>query len=541
MTLNTVDIVIIAIYAVSLLAIALAVSREEGGRDKNTEDYFLAGKALPWWAIGASLVAANISAEQIIGQSGQGYVVGLAIAAYEWQAAIVLLVVAKFFLPIFLKRGIYTMPQFLEQRYGPGVKTLMSAYWLALYTAVNLTTVLWLGGLAVASLLGLPVFTAMAGLTVFAILYSIYGGLKAVALTDIIQLVILLVGGAAITWIALDLVGGDAGAAAGFGRLMGELPGHFKMILSPDHPAYDDLPGIWTLLGGLWVLHFSYWGFNQYIIQRALGAESLEEAQKGLAFAAFLKLLVPIIVVIPGIAAVILAQQGQLDAAALDPASCATVGDATTCGKPDRVYGELMAIAPNGLRGLIFAALIAAIVSSLASMMNSIATIFTMDVYRSAVRDRPEGHYVLVGRLTAFVAIVVALFLAEPFIGGFESGFQTVQEYTGFVAPGIVAVFLLGFFWKRATTGGAYAALIGAVVLNIALKFTAASMPFVIRIWIVFLVCMLAGALVSAATSQAADNHTVELKDISFATTPLFNVLGVVVAMLLTAIYVVFW
>ena len=284
MVLETIDIIIIAGYALALLGIALAVSREPAGHEKNTEDYFLAGRALPWWAIGASLIASNISAEQIVGQSGQGFAIGIAIAAYEWQAAIVLLIVAKYFLPIFLKRRIYTMPQFLDQRFGAGVKNVMSVYWVALYTAVNLTGVLWLGGLTISTLTGWEVLYSMMALAGFAALYSLYGGLKAVALTDIIQVVILVLGGLAITWFALDALPAD-GAMGGFGYLMQEMPGHFEMILAPGDNGYDALPGIWTLLGGLWVLHFSYWGFNQYIIQRALGAENLGEAQKGLAFA----------------------------------------------------------------------------------------------------------------------------------------------------------------------------------------------------------------------------------------------------------------
>jgi len=275
--MTTVDVMIVVLYAVGLFGLAQWVSRDLG-HTKTTEDYFLAGRTLPWWAIGASLIAANISAEQVIGQSGQGYVVGLAIAAYEWQAAIVLLVVAKYFLPIFLKREIYTMPQFLQTRYGTGVKSLMSFYWIVLYTAVNLTAVLWLGGLAIESLTGISVMSAMIGLAAFAVLYSVYGGLKAVALTDIIQVVILILGGFAITWLALDAVGAGQGALSGLARLGKEVPGHFIMILDESHSNYGDLPGIWTLLGGLWVLHFSYWGFNQYIIQRALGAESLAEA-----------------------------------------------------------------------------------------------------------------------------------------------------------------------------------------------------------------------------------------------------------------------
>ncbi len=528
MALTSLDLFIVGLYASALLAIALWVSREPKGATKDTEDYFLAGRALPWWAIGASLIASNISAEQIIGQSGQGFAVGIAIAAYEWQAAIVLLIVAKWFLPIFLKRGIYTMPQFLDQRYGHGVKSLMSVYWIVLYTAVNLTTVLWLGGLAMNSLTGWPVMICMAALGSFAALYSLYGGLKAVALTDIIQVVILIFGGLAITWIALDLIGDADGALGGLARIYNEMPGHFEMILARDHPAYSDLPGIWTLLGGLWVLHFSYWGFNQYIIQRALGAESLAEAQKGLAFAAFLKLFIPLIVVIPGIAAVTLASQGSLDGGAL-------------AEKSDRTYGELMKLAPAGLRGLIFAALIAAVVSSLASMMNSISTIFTMDVYRSMIGGRPERHYVTIGRLAAFAAMGFALVLAQPFIGGFESGFQTVQEYSGFIAPGVVAVFLLGFFSKRTNAAGAFTALFASIGVNIALKFGMPDVPFIIRIWIVFMSCLVAAILASRSTPAPQTDRTVALGDIAFATSVIFNVLAVAVVVILAGLYMFLW
>ena len=544
MKLVTVDLIVLAIYAVGLLSLALWVSREPAGETRDTEDYFLAGKSLPWWAIGASLIAANISAEQLIGQSGQGFVVGLAIAAYEWQAAIVLLVVAAFFLPIFLKLGVYTMPQFLDRRYGGGVKNLMSVYWIALYTLVNLTTVLWLGGLAVQSLTGISIFWTMVGLAGFAALYSLYGGLKAVALTDIIQVVILIIGGFAITWISLNLVGGDEGGFAGLARIYDEVPGHFKMILANDHPSYGDLPGIWTLLGGLWVLHFSYWGFNQYIIQRALGAESLPEAQKGLAFAAFLKFLIPIIVVIPGIAALLLASDAygnQLNAALLDPAICGDAGNTGTCGKPDRTYGELMNLMPAGLRGLVFAALVAAIVSSLASMMNSISTIFTMDLYRDFRSDRSQAHYVTVGRLTAFTAMIIALIAAQPFQQGFQSGFQTVQEYTGFIAPGVVGVFLLGFFWKRANTAGAFAILIGSILMNILMKIGVPDMPFVIRVWIVFLACVVLGVAVSLATKGPEADQSIDLSDISFATTSGFKKTAAVVVAIFVGTYVLFW
>jgi len=529
MTLQLLDLLVVAAYGIGLLAIATIVSREPAGQKKDTEDYFLAGKALPWWAIGASLIAANISAEQIIGQSGQGYVVGLAIAAYEWQAAIVLLIVAKYFLPIFLERKIFTMPQFLETRFGPAVKSITAVFWIVLYTAVNLTSILWLGGLAVSAVTGWAVLPAMLGLAAFAVVYSVYGGLKAVALTDIIQVVILIAGGFAILWISLGLVGGPAGPIAGLGTLLRELPGHFDMILRPEHPNYMDLPGIWTLLGGLWVLHFSYWGFNQYIIQRALGAQDLAEAQKGLAFAAFLKLLVPVIVVIPGIAALWLAQQGLLDGAALSQA-------------PDSTYGTLMTLVPAGLRGLVFAALIAAIISSLASMMNSISTIFTMDIYRDYVStNRTEAHYVFVGRLTAVAAVAIALLLAQPFLGGMKSAFQTIQEYTGFIAPGVVALFLLGFFWSRANAAGAFALLLSSLVLSVVAKLGLPELPFVLRIWIVFIACLGVGVFVSLMTSPPEAGRPVALTGLNFKTRSGFNLSALVIAAILAGIYAVFW
>ena len=526
--LSTIDLFVIGLYAVVLLSVALYVSTRKTTANMSSEDYFLAGKSLPWWAIGASLIAANISAEQIIGQSGQGFVVGLAIAAYEWQAAIVLIIVAKYFLPIFLEKKIYTMPQFLELRFGSAIKSMMAVFWVVLYTAVNLTAVLWLGGLALTALTGWNVVAAMMGLAAFAVIYSLYGGLKAVALTDIIQVVVLIAGGFAITGIVLSLVGDGAGIFAGLGMLMGEIPGHFKMILAPENPSYNNLPGIWTLLGGLWVLHFSYWGFNQYIIQRALGAESLAEAQKGLAFAAALKLLIPIIVVIPGIAALYLAREGQLDMARL-------------AASPDSTYGILMGLVPEGLRGLVFAALIAAIVSSLASMMNSISTIFTMDIYRGLIApDRTEAHYVTIGRLTSAVAIVIAVILARPFLGGMESAFQAIQEYTGFIAPGIVSVFLLGMFWKGCNAQGAFAMLVISVLANIALKFISPDLAFVIRIWIVFLSCLVVG-YVASNLDKGDDMRAINLGGMNFVTTQGFNRSAVALSLVLVAIYVYFW
>ena len=368
MSLTTLDLAVVVLYAVGLLSIALWVSREPAGETKNTEDYFLAGKSLPWWAIGASLIAANISAEQIIGQSGQGFVVGIAIAAYEWQAAIVLLIVAAFFLPIFLKRGIYTMPQFLETRFGDSVKSTMAVFWIFLFTAVNLTTVLYGGTLAINAVTELAVFPGMAMLAGFALLYSLYGGLKAVALTDIIQVVILIVGGFAITILVLSMVG-DGGAVNGLQTLKSEIPEHFEMILSRDHPQYMNLPGIWTLLGGLWVLHFSYWGFNQYIIQRRARRREFGRSPARTSVRCAFEVPDTSDRCHPG------------DCRALDGSErpsgyvCARSGHVSNrwrrrgLRKPDSTYGVLMTLMPTGVRGLIFAALIAAIVSSLASMI----------------------------------------------------------------------------------------------------------------------------------------------------------------------------
>jgi len=531
MFLSTLDLFVVAIYAIILFALAQYVSREPKGAHKNTEDYFLAGKSLPWWAIGASLVAANISAEQIIGMSGEGFRIGLAIAAYEWQAAIVLIIVAKYLLPIFLKREIYTMPQFLETRYGEGVKITMSAFWIVLYTIVNLTAVMWLGSLAVNTLTGVSLFWGMAGLAAFALAYSMFGGLKAVALTDMLQVTILVIGGFIIAWLTMGMIGGDGGVANGFKRLYTEFPDKFDMIFEKDHFAYEQMPGIWTLLGGLWVLHFSYWGFNQYIIQRALGAKSVGEAQKGLVFAAALKLLMPLIIVLPGIAAVMLAapEIGTIDPGVLESAS-------------DRAYPEVMKIMPSGLRGLIFAALIAAIVSSLASMVNSISTIFTMDIYRDYVaKDKSETHYVMIGRITAVVAMFIALLTAKPLLGNMESAFQAIQEFTGFIAPGIVAVFLMGMFYKRTNSAGAFAMLAVTLIASYGLKAFMPDFPFVNRVWITFLACLAVGALVSHVTEMPKAGQAVVLGDINFKTSRNFNLWTIIIAIILIALYAIFW
>lgn len=525
MSITPIDYAIIALYGVMLIVIASLVSRNKAGETRDTEDYFLAGKALPWWAIGASLIAANISAEQIIGMSGSGFAVGLAIASYEWMSALTLIIVGKYALPIFLKRGIYTMPQFLDSRFGPSVKYVMSIFWIVLYTVVNLTTIMWLGATAIHTLTGLDMFYGMMALGAFAAAYSLYGGLKAVAFTDIIQVVLLVFGGILITWIALGKVG-DGNAFAGFGTLMGEMPDKFDMILSRDNPEYKNLPGIGVLLGGMWVMNISYWGFNQYIIQRALGAKSLKEAQSGIVFAASLKMIMPFIIVIPGIAAAYLVANGTV----------------APFEKADQAYPTMMALAPVGIRGLIFAALIAAIVSSIGSMMNSISTIFTMDLMKPLfMRDAPEAKLVMTGRSVSFVALIIALFLATPLLGSADQVFQKIQNWTGLVTPGIVAIFTLGMFWKRATEIGGLAAVISSVALSGAWPSIFPDMPFMDRVGIVYLLALAIGIAVSFLQKQQSDSATVDLKQIDFKTSKAFNVSAVLITVVLIGLYGYWW
>lgn len=522
--LSPVDLAVVAAYAVILLLLALYVSRDKVEREtpakKTARDYFLAGNALPWWAVGASLIAANISAEQIIGMSGSGYAIGLAIASYEWMAAITLILVGKYLLPIFLERRIFTMPQFLEQRFDHRVRMVMAFFWLGVYVFVNLTSILWLGALAVNTVAGLDMLYALVFLGLFSLGYSLYGGLRAVALTDLIQVVLLVLGGLLLAFILLDLVAEGRGLVAGFTTLLDRAPEKFDMILSPDNPHYVSLPGLSVLIGGMWIMNISYWGFNQYIIQRALAAKSLSEAQKGIAFAAFLKLLMPIIVVLPGIAMFVLS------------------ADLET---PDKAYPMAMTLLPVGIKGLVFAALIAAIVSSLASMTNSISTIFTMDIFSNMVREERHGNLVTVGRITSVAAMVVAMLCAKPLLGNFDQAFQYIQEFTGFFTPGIVVIFLLGMFWKKTTANGALAAAIGSAVASFALKMLWPELPFIDRVGLVFLFCAMLAVAISYFEGNREQSGAVETADMDFSTSRAFNLSAVLVAVILAALYATWW
>lgn len=520
MTLSNLDMAIFVAYILGLLFVAYWVSREEKGHQKNTNEYFLAGNSLPWWAIGASLIAANISAEQIIGMSGSGYAIGLGIASYEWMAALTLMLVGKYCLPIFLKKQIYTMPQFLQQRFDNRVRTTLAIFWLAVYVFVNLTAVLWLGALAVNALTGIDLFWSMALLALFSVSYSLYGGLKAVAFTDILQVVLLVFGGLFMSYLALDMIGAGAGVLAGFDTLLAKAPEKFDMILSPDNPHYVSLPGISVLVGGMWVMNLSYWGFNQYIIQRALAASSLREAQKGIAFAAFLKLLMPIIVVLPGIAAVLILPD---------------------LAKPDQAYPQLMALMPSGLKGLIFAALVAAILSSLASMTNSVATLFTMDLYAQVKPAESQQHYVLVGRAVSLLSLLIALFTAKPLLGDFDQAFQYIQEFTGFFTPGIVVLFFMGMFWKKTTADAALLAAVGSAVFSFLFYQFWPALPFMDRVGLVFLLCLGLAIVVSLLQGNKAQAGAVELNDISFSTSKGFSLSLVLVVLILVVFYSVWW
>lgn len=521
MYLSSLDLIIISIYCISIISIATYVSRKPTGLERSAEDYFLAGRSLPWWAIGASLIAANISAEQIIGMSGQGFVVGMAIAVWELTAAIALIVMAKFFLPLFLEKKIYTMPQFLRERFDNRVSLVLSFFWLIVYIFINLTSVLWLGSMAINSLTGIDPVYGLIALALFSLAYSLSGGLKAVALTDIIQVILLIFGGLAVSYIALNLISENQGIFKGLSIVYQEMPEKFDMILSKDNPSYSNLPGIWILIGaGVWIGHFAYWGFNQYITQRALGAKSLHEAQKGIMFAAYLKLLMPLVIVLPGICAAILFPLLE---------------------KSDQAYPSMMTLLPSGLLGLTFAALIAAIVSSLASMTNSISTIFTMDIYKTFTKDIPsQTKLVKIGRTAVITSLIIAVIAAKPLLGSFESVFQYIQEFTGLFTPGILIIFLVALFWKKATTLSVLITAIASVAMSLTFKYFFPDLAYIHRMGLVFFASGLACYVTALAQGYEDQLKAINLNDISFKTSKIFNLNASIVCILLILIYATF-
>ena len=548
------DIIVFVSYCVLILAIGLYVSRNKNGKKKTAEDYFLAGKSLPWWAVGASLIAANISAEQFIGMSGSGFALGLAIASYEWMAAITLLVVAKYFLPIFIEKELYTIPEFIEKRFSTNLKTILAVFWIALFVFVNLTTVLYLGGKALDTVIGTGdgsiLITSIVGLALFAAAYSLWGGLAAVAWTDVVQVVVLIFGGFMMTYYALLFVSGDANSwIVGLKDVYNTVPERFSMILSKGEiftpngkDAWWDLPGLAVLVGGIWVANLYYWGFNQYIIQRTLAAKNLKEGQKGLVFAAFLKLLIPIFVVLPGIIAYVMVldpETGNFIKESLPSSFLAPDGSISN----DNASPWLIkTIIPIGLKGLILASLAAAIVSSLASMINSTSTIFTMDIYKSLINKKAsDDKMVKVGRISGFIALMIALVIA-PQLGSLGQVFQFIQEYTGVVSPGILAVFLMGLFYKKATNN---AAILGVLLsIPIAMYFKIApdswffvNIPFMHQMLITCLGTIFIIYLVSFIEGNKDNPKAIHLSKELFKTSTIFNVSAFVVLLITVFLY----
>jgi len=554
-TLQSLDYLIFLFYFVIVAGYGYWIYNRKKSAQASTTDFFLAEGSLTWWAIGASLIASNISAEQFIGMSGSGFKMGLAIASYEWMAAATLIVVAVFFLPIYLKNNIFTMPQFLEKRYNSTVSLVMAVFWLLLYVVVNLTSILYLGAIAVKEISGLNVFFCMGLLGLFGIFITL-GGMKVIGYTDVIQVFFLVLGGLATTYIAFNLVAdhfGQSGVIAGFNLTMEKANDHFHMIFDRNNANYLELPGLAVLVGGMWIVNLNYWGCNQYITQRALGAD-LKTARNGLLFAAFLKLLMPIIVCLPGIAAYVLHQQGNFQQEMLQNGEL----------NPDRAYPVLLNLLPLGLKGLAFAALTAAIVASLAGKANSISTIFTLDIYKKINPEASEKYLVRIGRITVVVAIVIALIIA-PFMGiDKKGGFQYIQEYTGFVSPGIFAMFLLGFFWKKTTANAALFATIGGFLLSVFFKllpywvdlsflsstgFSALNkkegvyeIPFIDRMSLVFLICIIGMFIISLLELKGRKNPKgLEIDRSMFRTSPGFTVGALLVLGILTALYTIFW
>ncbi len=554
-TLHSIDYIVFLTYFFVVAGYGWLIYKRKKSTESDSKGYFLAEGSLTWWAIGASLIASNISAEQFIGMSGSGFKMGLAIATYEWMAAATLLIVAIFFIPVYLKNKIFTMPQFLNNRYNSTVAMIMAVFWLLLYVLVNLTSILYLGALAINSISGINTTLCMYMLATFAIFITL-GGMKVIGYTDVLQVFFLILGGLVTTYIAMDLVAtefGTTGIINGFNIIAREAPDHLHMIFKQDNSNYMDLPGLTVLIGGMWIVNLNYWGCNQYITQRALGAD-LKTARAGILFASFLKLLMPVIVVLPGIAAYVLYQKGLFQNDMIQEGEL----------NPDKAYPVLLNLLPIGLKGLAFAALTAAIVASLAGKANSIATIFTLDIYKKKINPGvDEKNMVLIGKATVVVAMVLAVIIA-PLMGiDKKGGFQYIQEYTGFVSPGIFAMFILGFFWKGTTSNAALFATVGGFVLSLIFKFLPVvvnlsflqplgfakdngkgiyEIPFLDRMGFVFAICVAGMVLISIYDNKRGIKPKamiVERKMFSVDTS--FAVGSLVVVGILAALYTIFY
>lgn len=585
-----IDYVIFFLYFALVACYGFWIYRKKKKAVQDTKDFFLAEGALTWWAIGAALIASNISAEQFVGMSAQGFTIGLAISTYEWMAAATLVIVGIFFMPVYLKNKIFTMPQFLENRYNSTVSMIMAVFWLLLYVVVNLTSILYLGAKAVENLSGLNIYYIMIALAICGVIIAL-GGMKVVGYTSVIQVLFLILGGLATTYIAVDLVSSHLGGHGfwdGFKIMREKAPEHFHMIIRnnvsqqnpniifPNFNPYSDLPGLTILIGGMWIVNLNYWGCNQYITQRALGA-NLNTGRNGLLFAGFLKLLMPLIVVIPGIAAFVLWKEvgGQYKSNMITQELVNS--ELVQKGfNQDNAYGMLLGFLGPGLRGLSFAALTAAVIASLAAKVNSISTIFTLDLYKKKIKPQAtEQELVKVGKITIVIAMILGIILC-PFLGFEKGGFRFIQEYTGFVSPGIFAMFILGFFWKKTTSNAALFATVGGFIFSVILKLLpglgdnalaflsplgwstpvpyggkdyisnpvgyAYEIPFLDRMGIVFVLCLIGMVIISLWDNRRGHiPKGLEVDTKMFRVTPGFAIGALIICGILAALYIGFW
>ncbi len=540
-TLQTADYIVFLIYFIAVSAYGYYIYHRKKSKTTSSKEFFLAEGSLTWWAIGASLIASNISAEHFIGMSGSGFKIGLAISTYEWMAAATLILVAVFLLPIYLKNKIYTMPQFLAQRYSDTVSTIMAVFWLLVYVFVNLTSIIYLGSLAISSISPLSFEWSIAGLSIFSIIVTL-GGMKVIGYTDVIQVLVLLIGGLVTTYLALTLLadkfGYEGDILSALGVLRKEAPDHFHMILDKSNPNYMDLPGLSVLIGGMLINNLAYWGCNQYIVQRALGAD-LKTARNGILFAAFLKLLIPVIAVLPGIIMYVLHQNGMFQQEMTDAGVL----------KPDHAYPTLMNLLPAGLKGVAFAALTAAIVASLAGKANSISTIWSLDIYKKYFnKEAPDRKVVKVGRWAVIISMLIAA-LITPALRSLDQAYQFIQEYAGFLSPGVLAIFLLGMFWKRTTAAAALAGAVITIPVSTILKFLPdwtggafPNYPFLDRMTITFFTVILVMVAISLIWPKGEkDRHTIEVDKSLFKVNPAFIVGSVIICGILAALYTIFW
>lgn len=538
--LQTEDYLVFFAYLAVVSAYGYYVHRKKTGTGTGSKDFFLAEGSLTWWAIGASLIASNISAEHFIGMSGSGFALGLAISTYEWMAAATLIIVAVFFIPLYLKNKITTMPQFLSKRYNDQVSTIIAVFWLLVYVFVNLTSIIYLGAIAITSISNISFGVCTAGLILFSLILTL-GGMKVIGYTDVLQVLVLILGGLITTYLALTLLSSHFGYGkdvwTGLSLMRQKADSHFHMIFSSDHPYYKDLPGLSVLIGGMWINNLNYWGCNQYITQRALGAD-LKTARNGILFAAFLKLLIPVIAVLPGIAVYVLFKEGLFQQEMMNE-----LGEL----KPDHAYPTLLNLLPTGLKGIAFAALTAAIVASLAGKANSISTIFSLDIYKKYInKEADDKAIVRAGKWTVVVSMLIAG-LVTPALTTLDQAYQFIQEYVGFISPGVLAIFLLGFLWSRTTTAAALTGAILTIPLSTLLKFLPQwtqgafpDYPFLDRMTITFVTIAIIMVTMSLLRPKA-DRNRITIDNSMFAVTNGFLAGSLAIAGVLTALYTLFW